>query len=198
MDFDSYLGQKLENPEFRREWEAGEPAFQIIRAFVGARALLGWTQTELARRMGTNQANISRVENSGKASPEFLDRFAAAVGGKTVMEVQIPGLASISIAVRDLRRSSSPPSKQPRQRRALEKVVRVKRRERRPHPHSVRPFVVGDLVPLSGQGVGMFHLRAPSQLVVDQPRSEATRGGLTISGTRSLGLSGSHPARVCS
>lgn len=98
MNFRDYLKEQLEtDPEFRRVWEEDEPAFQVIRAIVGARSHLGWTQKELARRMGTSQANISRAERTGKVTPEFLTRFALAVGGSATLTLKVPGSRRVPI-----------------------------------------------------------------------------------------------------
>jgi Helix-turn-helix domain len=80
MNFREWLKDELNDPEFRHEWEAGAPSFQVRRTIIGARAHLGWSQTELARRMGTDQANVSRAEKTGRVTPGFLARFAEAVG----------------------------------------------------------------------------------------------------------------------
>jgi len=103
MDFREYLRQELgRDPEFRREWEESEPAFRVVSALVGARCRLGWTQAELARRMGTTQANISRAENTGRVTPHFLARFAAAVGGRAVLTLELPDEPSLSWDVAQL------------------------------------------------------------------------------------------------
>jgi transcriptional regulator with XRE-family HTH domain len=103
MNFRDYLRDALErDPEFRREWEANEPARQVVQALVGARCRLGWTQAELARRMGTTQANISRAENTGRVTPHFLARFAAAVGGRAVLTLELPDQPNLSLEVAQL------------------------------------------------------------------------------------------------
>jgi transcriptional regulator with XRE-family HTH domain len=103
VDFREYLRQELErDPEFRREWEESEPAFRVINALVGARCRFGWTQAELARRMGTTQANISRAENTGRVTPHFLARFAAAVGGRAVLTLELPDQPNVSLEVAQL------------------------------------------------------------------------------------------------
>jgi transcriptional regulator with XRE-family HTH domain len=103
LDFREYLRQELErDPEFRREWEADEPAFRVVNALVGARCRFGWTQAELARRMGTTQANISRAENTGRVTPHFLARFAAAVGGRAVLTLELPDQPNVSLEVAQL------------------------------------------------------------------------------------------------
>jgi predicted transcriptional regulator len=75
MNFREWLEEERKDPEFRQEWEAGEPVFQVIRVIVGIRSRLGWTQAELARRMGTNQASISHAETVGEVTPQFLARW---------------------------------------------------------------------------------------------------------------------------
>jgi transcriptional regulator with XRE-family HTH domain len=103
LDFREYLRQELErDPEFRREWEADEPAFRVVNALVGARCRFGWTQAELARRMGTTQANISRAENTGRVTPHFLARFAATLGGRAVLTLELPDQPNLSLEVAQL------------------------------------------------------------------------------------------------
>jgi transcriptional regulator with XRE-family HTH domain len=125
MTFEEDLQEQLDNdPEFRREWEAGRQAFEVIRTLVGARARLGWTQTDLAKRMGTTQANVSRAENTGKVTPEFMARFAEAVGGSAKLQVKVPGVKQLLIdisALEKTRRLAKPqvllqtaPTKSPR------------------------------------------------------------------------------------
>ncbi len=36
-DFDRLLDEQIENPEFKREWDALEPEFNIIQAMIDAR-----------------------------------------------------------------------------------------------------------------------------------------------------------------
>jgi transcriptional regulator with XRE-family HTH domain len=97
MTFEEFIEEeKARDPEFRREWEEGEPEFEIIRTLVGARSRLGWTQKELARRMGTDQPTISRAETTGQVTPDFMARFALAVGGDATLSVKLPGRARLT------------------------------------------------------------------------------------------------------
>lgn len=68
MTFDEYLAKEMENPEFKAEWDALEPEFQIIRGIVEGREMNDLTQEQLSAATGINQANISRLEN-GTANP---------------------------------------------------------------------------------------------------------------------------------
>lgn len=82
--FDDYLREQLQDPEFRADWEALEPAYQIARL----RIMRGLTQAELAELVGTKQPSIARIEN-GKTEPKlsFLRRLAEALDAR--LEVNI-------------------------------------------------------------------------------------------------------------
>jgi transcriptional regulator with XRE-family HTH domain len=76
--FDAYLNKKLEDPEFRAEYEALEPEYAIIAAIVEARKSSGLTQKELAQRTGIAQGDISKIENANaNPSLDTLKRLAA-------------------------------------------------------------------------------------------------------------------------
>ena len=79
-DFRESLNEQLKDPEFRAEYEALEPEFQIIRAMLDGRAMLNLTQKDLAERSGITQADISRLEN-GNANPSIrtLKKLASAM-----------------------------------------------------------------------------------------------------------------------
>lgn len=81
MTFDEYLAKEMENPEFKAEWDALEPEFQIIRGIIEGREMNDLTQEQLSAATGINQANISRLEN-GTANPSLrtLKRLAAGMG----------------------------------------------------------------------------------------------------------------------
>ncbi len=58
----------LADPEARREYEALKPEFELIESIVRRRMELKMTQKELADRLGTGQAAVSRIE-SGNTNP---------------------------------------------------------------------------------------------------------------------------------
>lgn len=80
-DYQKYLEIQLQNDGFRKEWEALEPEYTIMKAIVDARTSQGLTQKELSVRSGIAQADISRIEN-GNANPSIktLMRLASAMG----------------------------------------------------------------------------------------------------------------------
>jgi len=80
MNFKEYKKNLLEkNPEIKKEYDALEPEFQLIRAVIDARLAANLTQAEFAAKVGTSQANISKLEN-GVLNPsvEFLKKVATA------------------------------------------------------------------------------------------------------------------------
>ncbi len=85
--FDSYLAEKLKNPELKKEYDALEPEFAIIQAMIDARKESGMTQKQLADKTGITQADISRLE-SGNANPSLrtLQRLAAGMGMRIRLE----------------------------------------------------------------------------------------------------------------
>src|SRR3989339_1393639 len=80
LDFEVWKKEVLKNPKVKAEYDKLQPEFAMIQAVIDARAKTGVTQKELARRIGTKQSVISRLE-SGRANPSiaFLKKFAKAL-----------------------------------------------------------------------------------------------------------------------
>lgn len=93
--FEGHLAEALRDPEFREAWETSEPTYQVARL----RILRGLSQMELARRVGTQQPSIARLE-SGRSQPTlpFLRRVAQALGAR--LEVRIVPLEKAPVAGR--------------------------------------------------------------------------------------------------
>lgn len=78
----------MKNPKFRREYEALEPEFQIARQMIGARIRKKMSQEELAKKAGTGQAVISRLEGMNAApSLSLLKRVANALEIKIQLSI---------------------------------------------------------------------------------------------------------------
>lgn len=58
----------LADPEFCKDYEALGPGFELIESIIGRRIELKMSQEELAAKVGTGQAAISRLER-GEANP---------------------------------------------------------------------------------------------------------------------------------
>lgn len=80
-EFNDFLNEQLQNPEFRKEWEDIQPEMDVIRAMMDARISQNLTQKELAERTGINQADISKLENGTRnPSLKLLKRLADGMG----------------------------------------------------------------------------------------------------------------------
>ena len=80
-EFNDFLNEQLQDPEFKKEWEDIQPEMDVIRAMVDARISQNLTQKELAERTGINQADISKLENGTRnLSLKLLKRLAAGMG----------------------------------------------------------------------------------------------------------------------
>lgn len=78
----------MANPEFEREYAAADAEFAVIEALVRARTAADLSQAELARRIGTTQSAIARLEGGG-VSPSLstLRKYAEATG--TRLEIKL-------------------------------------------------------------------------------------------------------------
>jgi DNA-binding XRE family transcriptional regulator len=79
--WDEVKGKLLNDPQFAEKVKKLEPEYQIISQLIKARTEQNMTQEELARKIGTRQGNISRLEK-GNANPslQFLKRVARGLG----------------------------------------------------------------------------------------------------------------------
>jgi transcriptional regulator with XRE-family HTH domain len=78
-----FKARALARPEVRREYDALAEEFELLDEILKARAEAGFTQAELAERIGTTQSAVARMESAiGKHSPSIatLKRYASALG----------------------------------------------------------------------------------------------------------------------
>jgi ribosome-binding protein aMBF1 (putative translation factor) len=73
----------MKQPEYRKAYEALEEEFVLASAVMDVRKRAGLTQEELARRMGTTQPVVARLEG-GRCRPSMrtLERLAEATGSR--------------------------------------------------------------------------------------------------------------------
>lgn len=88
----------LQDPAVRAEYEGLEGEFALIRELIVARTRAGLTQAEVARRMGTTQSAVARLE-SGTAKPALatMERYAKATGSRLVVRLT-PGRTTAKTA----------------------------------------------------------------------------------------------------
>lgn len=56
----------LKDPKVKAEYDALQPEYDIIQAMINARVQQNMTQKELSAKTGITQADISRIENTGR------------------------------------------------------------------------------------------------------------------------------------
>lgn len=82
-DLDKLKEELFKDPEFKAEYDALEPEYELIRQLLKARRDSNMTQKELAEKIGTKQSCIARLE-SGNYNPsfQFLQKVAKALNKK--------------------------------------------------------------------------------------------------------------------
>lgn len=79
--FAEFKKKALENPEVREAYQAQAPEFSLVAKLIAARTGAELTQQEVAKRMGTTQSVVARMEG-GQQTPSLtsLRKYARAVG----------------------------------------------------------------------------------------------------------------------
>ena len=86
-DLQKLTAELMQNDEFRKEYEALQPERDITMVLVNARKEAGLTQSELSKKTGISQADISRLENGSRnPSLALLNRIAKAVNATLKIE----------------------------------------------------------------------------------------------------------------
>ena len=80
--------QWMKDPKVNEAFEEMEPEFEVAHALIAARVEAGLTQEEVAKRMGTTQSVVARLEG-GRMLPSIksLYRYAEATGTKPVIHL---------------------------------------------------------------------------------------------------------------
>lgn len=83
ISFEEMKFDMLKDEEFKIEYEKLKPRYEAIEQIIRARKEQNITQAELAKRVGTQKSNISRLE-SGNYNPslDFLAKIAESLGKK--------------------------------------------------------------------------------------------------------------------
>lgn len=86
-NFKETLNNRLKDENFRVEYEALEPEYQLINAILDSRKEMNMTQKQLSEATGIAQGDISKIEN-GCANPSLktIERLAQGMGKKLKLE----------------------------------------------------------------------------------------------------------------
>lgn len=85
-----YIAEKMKDLKFEKAWHDLDTEFELFESMIKAREKSGISQAELARRIGTKQPALSRLERGGfnKATVETLGKIADALNFKLVIKLQ--------------------------------------------------------------------------------------------------------------
>jgi predicted transcriptional regulator len=88
-DWKTFKTELLKDKEVAREYERLAPRYAVISQLIAARQKSGFTQRELANRMGTKQSAIARLE-AGNTNPSigFLEKIASVMGTTLTIKLQ--------------------------------------------------------------------------------------------------------------
>ena len=82
-DFRKQLEEELKDPEFKEEWDKLELRYTIIKQLIKIRNSYNLSQAQLAKKLNTTQAVISRIENGTVNNGiDFIERLAKAFDKK--------------------------------------------------------------------------------------------------------------------
>lgn len=78
----------LKDKQALKEYRRLEPKYKVISQIIGARIKKGMTQAQLARKMGTKQSAIARLE-AGNTNPTigFLEKASKALDTKITVNI---------------------------------------------------------------------------------------------------------------
>lgn len=88
------FSESMKDPAFRKAYKETEQDFAFFDECVEARKRAGMTQGDVAKRMGTSIAAVSRIETAGDRNPRpspslsTIQRYAGALGCRLVLKLE--------------------------------------------------------------------------------------------------------------
>jgi ribosome-binding protein aMBF1 (putative translation factor) len=87
---DDSLKRKLQNPDFRAAYEAEDKRIELVLQIIKLRQQRGMTQADLAKAIGTRQANVSRLERfDANLTLGTLEKVAQALGASLRIDLEL-------------------------------------------------------------------------------------------------------------
>jgi transcriptional regulator with XRE-family HTH domain len=89
MSLENLKDKAFKNPEVKAEYDLLESEFALIDTLLSMRQKSGLTQDEVAKKMGTQKGNISRLEK-GSSNPSWktIQNYAHACGFEISMKIK--------------------------------------------------------------------------------------------------------------
>ena len=82
ISFNKAFEKMMQDPEFKKEYEALKPEFALKKQLIEARIKSKLTQEQIATKMNMKQANLARFEKSLDARFSTIIKYERALGLK--------------------------------------------------------------------------------------------------------------------
>ena len=90
-DFEQFKREQFKKkPGLKKAYDALAPQYELAAQIIEARLKKGLSQTQLAKKMGTSQSAVARLE-SGGYNPSFnlLEKVAHATGARLKIKLEV-------------------------------------------------------------------------------------------------------------
>lgn len=89
QNWSSLKKELLKNKKVKAEYDRLMPKYRFVSQLIGARLEKSLTQKQLAKKIGTKQSAIARIEG-GYANPSiaFLEKMTAALGRDLIIQIK--------------------------------------------------------------------------------------------------------------
>jgi DNA-binding XRE family transcriptional regulator len=86
--FEAFKKQLLKDPEFKKAYDDLGPEFELVRMLIKKRLEQKMTQAQLAKKIGTKQSAVSRLEQgSYNPSINFLKKVSKALNAELQISI---------------------------------------------------------------------------------------------------------------
>lgn len=82
ISFNAVFDKMMKDPDFKKEYEALAPEFELKRQLIKARIDSKMTQEQIAEKMNMKQSNLARFEKTMDAKFSTILKYAKALGIK--------------------------------------------------------------------------------------------------------------------
>ena len=98
-NFDLYLEEQAKDPDFKERFRKAGEAWDVAIQIASLRKRCGLSQKELARRLGTSQQQVSRLESPSYEghSLSMLRRVADVLGASVHVEIKLKSRATFPV-----------------------------------------------------------------------------------------------------
>jgi predicted transcriptional regulator len=85
---EAWKRKQMKDPAFKAAYDALEEEYALIRELLDARTRAKLTQAQVAKRMGTSQSAVARMESGRAPSMASLRKYAKATGSKIEIKLK--------------------------------------------------------------------------------------------------------------